>query len=143
MIVVRLSLVLVSALLVGVLLVPGVGCNRDRGAPEPVESLESVPAVKVSLERLFREYTSNEFDADQRYKGKWLEVAGNIAKVGREAGPVVLMLDTGNPLTQVRAVFKEDLRFKVAAMKQGEPVRIRCVCDGRSGHVQLRDCVVL
>ncbi len=138
----RVSFVLVPVFL-GALAVSGPGCRKDQAAPAPVAAVEPTPALVVSMERLFREYTSNEFAADQRFKGKVLETGGNIAEIGRDAGPVVLMLDTGNPVTQVRAVFKEDLRFKVAAMKQGEPVRIRCVCDGRSGHVQLRDCELL
>ena len=50
----------------------------------PKVSADSKPSVKISASRLYKEYDANEIAADQKYKGKIIEVTGVIRDIGND-----------------------------------------------------------
>lgn len=110
------------------------------------DSAPAAPPIEVSVGGLIGAYTSNEIAADEKYKGKWLLVTGNIEEIesgGSFSDPsITFSYGSSFNFDTVRASFSD--KSELANVKRREKVTVRCKGDGASSIlglvVNLRDC---
>lgn len=113
------------------------------GAAEKEAKPIQVTAVKIAAE-----YTADADAADKKYQGKTIEVEGIIESVDTIdiGGPsIAVSLATKEPIMVVQCMMAGD-PGKVAnkeKLTKGRAVLIRGRCDGGSGNVLLRECVLV
>jgi hypothetical protein len=85
-------------------------------------------------------YASNAGDADDRYRGRVLEVSGVIAKL--ESGRSTFMLTGAEKGPVVEASLHEDVAVEMLkTLAEAQRVTIKCFCEGLNQHVRLKSCV--
>ena len=116
------------------------------GSTEAQEAIEedisdSAPTVTVTASTLFSDYDSNEVAADDKYKGKILNVSGTIDDIGKDiTDTMYVTLKTANPILNVQCFFADDHKSQVANASKGQQVTIKGKCDGKFGNVLIRGC---
>jgi hypothetical protein len=108
-----------------------------------VEGMKAARFVEVGT--LVGDYNQNEVRADGIYKGKWLKTRGQVHIVGRgllDNAYVVLAAGDEHFFT-VMCSFPKDQEPNLANLRQGGILSVVGKCDGKLGHVQLKNCVVL
>lgn len=106
----------------------------------PVE--EKKDYIEVDYETLYQEYQDNPIAADAKYKGKKLQLTGEVNNIDREiAGNTYIEFEIGF-LQDVRLTFKKSEESKVAQLSKGQTVTVRGICKGTllSTTVSLTDC---
>ena len=104
--------------------------------------------MKVDYEELHQEYMDNPIAADAKYKGKILELTGEVYTIDREiAGNPYITFNIGGEYSfqDVRITFKKSEEEKVTKLKKGQEVTIRGECRGTllSTTVSLDDCEIV
>jgi hypothetical protein len=99
------------------------------------------PAYRLSANELLGGYQANEVAADQRYKGRVIEVTGVVDKVGRDIldNPYLTMQSPG--IFCVQCFFDNDR--PLTSLRPGHIVTVRGWCDGKLGNVGLKYCVLV
>lgn len=116
--------------------------------PEPTKAPAAEPqAVRVQAGQMLDEFDGNEAAADAKYKGKVVEVTGNVAKVDTEFlddDQYVVRLDGGGNFA-ILSVNCNDVAADEAAKVQPEStVTVRGEFDdGGDLGVEIKDCEVL
>lgn len=104
--------------------------------------------IKVDYEKLHKDYMDNPIAADEKYKGKILELTGKVYNIDREiAGNPYITFNIGGEYSfqDVRITFKKSEEEKVTKLKKGQKVTIRGECRGTllSTTVSLNDCEIV
>jgi hypothetical protein len=73
----NLSRIVALALLPAVL----AGCTKVKTTPSAQEPI--VPVATLTADQLLDEYKKNQIGADQKYKGKLIQITGTVAGVGK------------------------------------------------------------
>ena len=113
----------------------------DAGPSAPSETVLQVQA----FERL-QAYDSNEIAADQRYKGKILQVTGGVTSVKKDIlDNIFVTIGTGRQfeIREVQCFFSEEWASKAASLQKGRRITIRGKCDGLMMNVLLKDCEII
>jgi len=99
---------------------------------------------QITASELAHSYRENEVRSDRDYKGRVLEVSGEVRDFSTtgDGKPVIHLLSgTRLSLAGVRCVFPDSSTERIARMSKGETVRIIGKCNGRSfGDIELADC---
>jgi hypothetical protein len=117
--------------------------ERKAREEEAKEAQARANPVAVSATELLQAYDTNGLAADSRFKGKWLEVRGEVADVARVVTPYVKLKDKGRTKPgSVGCAFEERQEPEIARLKTGDQVTIRGKCDGKSvgEDVRLEKC---
>jgi len=110
-------------------------CGGSTSGVSPVTATDA----SVTARDISQKYTANSIAADAGYKGKVVEVTGTVATIGREIlGRPYVTFTEGS----VQAVFEKEDEPKIAKLKGGDFVTVKCRCDGFLVHVQLSSCLV-
>jgi len=124
--------------------------ERARAGSEPraAVAVESAPQkedpIPVKATRLHRDYDANEVAADEKYKGKLLLVEGVISSIDKDfMGDTVLMLSSGQMLSDVHAELTKAEAPRAAQLKKRQRVEVECRGAGRVlTSAVLKGCVV-
>ncbi len=101
--------------------------------------------IKISAVKLYKDYKANEVAADEKYKGKILEVTGTIDEISVTLGTIfVSLLVDEYGLETVKGMFSDKYKSKIAELKKGQKITIKGVCDGLTLGiaVSLNNCVI-
>jgi len=84
-------------------------------------------SIQVSASDLFRNYESNETEANELYLDKVVEVTGRIAEIttNQELIPIVVF-ETDNPMFGVRCTMEN----QIINASPGDSVTIKGICTG-------------
>lgn len=124
----------------------GIGIYRDlHSSDTPAETSDSQAVIKVTAQKLYEDYGSNEQAADERYKGKTLLVSGVIDSVGNGFGDKpYLTLESGSMLRSVRARLDLAESAKAMQLEKGQTVQIKCIGESASfGSPTLSQCKII
>jgi len=123
--------------------------SGGREEAPPLETATAPAQEPIRAEVLMRAYEDNELAADQRYKGRTLDVVGTVESIGREiVGRPYVVLSAGEAamfvgvqcVASLRDAAKEEA--KMARLRQGQRVVVRGKADGKLLNVLLSDCVI-
>jgi len=103
----------------------------------------AVSVISVSAEQLLAEYKANEIAADEKYKGKAIEVTGTIENIGKDIlDNMYVALKSGEQydFRSVQCFLGENLRKEAASLSKGSRITVRGECAGMMGTIQINDC---
>jgi len=146
-------MVLVSVVVLAGFIIACCGDEEESGAGKGTTTSEKPVAkdvVKVSSIQLFSDYEDNQVAADQKYKGKWIEVNGSILEIGKDMltdEPNVKLSSGKNDMgfSGVTCTFRSEHSSDLAQMSKGQFVTLRGKCDGaviQGVDVQLHYCEI-
>lgn len=133
-----ICLFLVSASLIGLSSLPSVAQDKKEPKKDDV--------IKISTDKLAKEFWDNENDAIKKYKGKTIEVDG---KVGQELKQILGDIWRVHLDAKVGTVFcnftvKTPAFDEGKKLKKGQTVKIKGVCDGGNQYgPQIKECSVV
>jgi hypothetical protein len=108
------------------------------------QEIRTGPATKVTAAALYKEYNANALAADSKYKGKVLEVTGQVERVDDEGLTATVELKTDVEGETVDCKFALNQKTELIALKPGAKVTIRGKGTGRDGDSPtLEKCVLM
>lgn len=124
------------------------GSSDDGGNGEATSVMDREADISVSAIRLYQKYDQNEVAADEKYKGKILEVSGVVDEVGTDILDkvyVALKTTTGKyNVISVQCYFPESRKNQAGQLSSGQQVSINGKCEGKPAiNVELKDCFVV
>ena len=97
-------------------------------------------AVKLSARDLSAAYTADRAGADDRYRGRVIEISGVVRNL--RPGATVLTLVAGEEGQAVEVSLHADAAAAVLATATGgQRVTLKCFCEGFDQRVRLKSCV--
>ena len=109
------------------------GDNNNQPANNTVETATlDEPPIVVSARELDSDYDDNKAAADQKYKGKILEVSGIIVNVFSSNDRMVVQLAGKKEIPFITALGNNDFN-QYATLKKGQNVVLICEGDGAYG----------
>ena len=107
----------------------------------PKVTSDSNPSVKISASKLYKEYNENEIAADEKYKGKIIEVTGVIRDIGNDIMDNAYITLVGDEyFGDIQCYFNE--KSVVAKLSKGKRVTVIGSCSGLMINVQINNCIV-
>ncbi len=119
------------------------------GSLEDFESLDestkitsdTKPSLKVSAVKLYNDYNANEIAADEKYKGKIIEVTGIIRDIGNDLMDNAYITLVGDQyFGDIQCYFSE--KSVVASLSKGKRITVMGSCSGLMMNVHLNDCII-
>lgn len=112
-------------------------------AAQEQAAFNSAPVV-VTPERLKANYETNEVAADEVYKGRLLEIRGEVAMVGRDGfNRARIVFSPVSILHSVTCVFDGSHEGEIASIRRGDVVTIRGIGAGMYGPISVEKCRVI
>ena len=107
----------------------------------PKVTSDSNPSITISASKLYREYNENEIAADEKYKGKIIEVTGVIRDIGNDIMDNAYITLVGNEyFGDIQCYFNE--KSVVAKLSKGKRITVIGSCSGLMINVQINNCIV-
>ena len=107
----------------------------------PKVTSDSNPSVTISASKLYKEYNENEIAADEKYKGKIIEVTGVIRDIGNDIMDNAYITLVGNEyFGDIQCYFNE--KSVVAKLSKGKRITVIGSCSGLMMNVQINNCIV-
>ena len=95
----------------------------------PKVTSDSNPSVTISASKLYKEYNENEIAADEKYKGKIIEVTGVIRDIGNDIMDNAYITLVGNEyFGDIQCYFNE--KSVVAKLSKGKKITVIGSCSG-------------
>jgi hypothetical protein len=108
---------------------------------EAKEARAKADPVVVSARELLDAYEANPVAADGKYKGKWVEVAGEVDAIDRVPKMNVTLKDQGRAKPGgIKCEFEDNQQDAVARLKPGDKVTIKGQCLGKFTSLGLEKC---
>ena len=107
----------------------------------PKVTPDSNPSVIITASKLYKEYNSNEIAADEKYKGKIIEVTGVIRDIGNDIMDNAYITLVGDEyFGDIQCYFNE--KSVVAKLSKGKRITVIGSCSGLMMNVQINNCIV-
>ena len=107
----------------------------------PKVTSDSNPSVTISASKLYKEYNENEIAADEKYKGKIIEVTGVIRDIGNDIMDNAYITLVGDEyFGDIQCYFNE--KSVVAKLSKGKRITVIGSCSGLMINVQINNCIV-
>ena len=107
----------------------------------PKVTPNSNPSVIITASKLYKEYNANEIAADEKYKGKIIEVTGVIRDIGNDIMDNAYITLVGNEyFGDIQCYFNE--KSVVAKLSKGKRITVIGSCSGLMMNVQINNCIV-
>lgn len=103
----------------------------------------SAPTAKVTAVALSKEYLANEVAADQKYKGKVIEVSGTIGNIATDILNTPYITLEGDPksiLADIQCVFDGKYQDALAKLSKKQQLSVIGKVSGKMGNILLNDC---
>lgn len=110
---------------------------------ETSKHLPPNPSINISAAQLISEYKANEIAADQKYKGKLIQVTGQVDHVGKDILDSMYVTVNGKDkyeFVSVQCMFDDERATRLSYLREGDPVTVQGTCDGKLGNVLLKNC---
>lgn len=127
-IIVLIALVVIIGMMLG-------GDNNNQPANNTVETATlDEPSIVVSAREIASDYDDNKAAADQKYKGKILEVSGIVASIDSSVGDqAIVQLAGKKEIPFITALGNNDFNQYATTLKKGQNVVLICEGDGAYG----------
>ena len=113
--------------------------SLENDAP-PINS-ETKPVLKVTSKTLYKEYNNNEIAADEKYKGKIIQVRGTIRDIGKDIMDEAYISLIGDDFFGDVQCFFPDKSY-LLNLKKGQRVNVIGYCDGLFMNIILQNCII-
>jgi len=112
---------------------------------KPVANLDHQDAdFALTAEDLFSQFENNEFDANQKYLGKIIEVSGKVKDLSiGDSGDLNMILASGSEMFGINCGITDVNESRYKNYKVGDSVWVKGECAGISMDVVLTRCVIV
>ena len=122
------------------------GSSSSGSAPGAGDTKAATAAPEITLDAkaLLKDYKDNEVAADQKYKGKVIQVTGTVDEIKKDIMDQIYVTGgTGAEfeIPQAQCFFDDSATAKAAALKKGQKVTIKGRVDGLMLNVLIKDSV--
>ncbi len=104
------------------------------------------PDETISAFALSAEFEDNKIRAEQSYKGRVLEVSGEVYTIGKSLGSRYVVLEGSNPFAitgRVQCSFSSKHDSELARLSKGDRIKICGKCIGTTlGQISLSNCYI-
>lgn len=116
--------------------------TNQSNSSAPASSTEK--PIQVQAKALTKEYDDNELAADQKYKGKTLEVSGKVSNIAETLGQITAQLEGHTFTKSVMCSFDASEKDNVMKLKKGQIAVFVGTGDGSTGglYVGLQNCKI-
>ena len=105
----------------------------------PKVTSDSNPSVTISASKLYKEYNENEIAADEKYKGKIIEVTGVIRDIGNDIMDNAYITLLGmNTLEIFNVILTKNQLLQIV---KGKRITVIGSCSGLMINVQINNCI--
>lgn len=99
--------------------------------------------IKITASQLYAEYEANEISADEKYKGKTLEVSGIVDGIAKDIlNSSYVILKTSNIIGRIQCYIEDSEQSKAAALQKGQKITVIGRNDGKMMNILLKDCYI-
>jgi hypothetical protein len=122
----------------------GSGNPGTVGTTGPASGASAAADVVIDAKALLKEYKDNEVAADQKYKGKVLQITGVVGDIKKDfMDQIYVTVGTGAAfeLPMAQCFFDDSATAKAATLKKGDKVTIKGRVDGLMLNVLVKDSV--
>ncbi|MEK7995079.1 MAG: hypothetical protein AAB403_14835 [Planctomycetota bacterium] len=131
-----------SALTVGVFLALAIGSSSEKKTELEVANV--APQVTIGATDLFADYKANEIAADQKYKGRVLQVTGTVDSIAKDiTGTMYVTLKGDEFIGSIQCLFDDAHANQLAGLQRGMKVSVKGKCGGKIMNVLLNGCVLV
>lgn len=113
--------------------------SLENDAP-PINS-ETKPVLKVTSKTLYKEYNNNEIAADDKYKGKIIQVRGTIRDIGKDIMDDAYISLIGDDFFGDVQCFFPDKSY-LLNLKKVQRFNVIGYCDGLFMNIILQNCII-
>ncbi len=120
--------------------------HKESGGSDGGGGRGSGSAINVSTPDLYRAYHTNEVSADQKFKGKTVEVNGTVNGVEKDfLDHIYVSLRSGEEFDvfHVECYFGDKHADKIASLSPGQSITVRGTCEGKMAGVKVNDCTLV
>lgn len=116
--------------------------EKAEGREECTAASDRTMTTAVAPDRIVEDYISNEVAADNTYRGRLLEIRGEVCEIGKDlADRIYISLDGRHGDRKTQCFFNDVAGQTVATLKKGDTVTVQGECDGLTlWTVLLSDC---
>jgi hypothetical protein len=122
-----------------------VACTRPAKPSGPVEPLK--PEATVTADEMIEEYKKNVIAADQKYKGKLVQVSGRVAEVKKAPvlGYYVALISAQSESFDIMCYLDDSAVNDAGKLQSGDSVKLMGNCSGQAAGLMLtfRGCVIV
>lgn len=109
-------------------------------AEKEKEEFEKAEAIKVTAAELAAAYKKNEVAADEKYKGKKIEITGTVESIDSGAGDEPRVQLEGGEMF-ITVTLQDIPKDEAKKLSKGDKVKAVCKGDGEIiGFPKLKDC---
>lgn len=127
-----------------VIVLSAIGSQSQKA--ETQKNVNAAPELSVTAKEIIGAYEANEVAADQKYKGKIVQVSGIADSIGKDLldDPYVTV-GTGKDfeLRQVQCFVEKSGESALASLRPKQKVTVKGKVKGLFGNIGLSDCVVV
>ena len=99
------------------------------------------PVLSVNSKTLYKDYSNNEIAADDKYKGKIIQVNGTIRDIGNDIMDDAYVTLIGDEFFgDIQCYFND--KSNVVDLKKGQRITVVGYCDGLFMNVLLKNCIL-
>ena len=101
--------------------------------------------MQVNVREILSAYKNNEVGADNKYKGKTIQVTGRIGDIKKDIlDNLYVTLGTGAQfeIPQIQAFFDDSMNNQLGQLSKGRQLTIVGRVDGLMMNVLLKDCII-
>lgn len=118
--------------------------NPTNTSPNTTTQVEQPKeAIKVTATILAGDYESNEIAADQKYKGKFVEITGTLKSIEAMLGSQFITIEGNQILSDIQCFFDKSKESELATLIKGKSITVRGKVDGKSLNVGVRECEIV
>lgn len=131
---------ILSGMIIAGFLLAATASSSDKDTEAKISKTEAnAPAIDITAMQLSKDYIANEVSADQKYKDKVLSVTGTVTDIAKDMtdGIYVVLAGPEDDIVSVQCSFADDHTDETAALKKGQKITIKGLCDGKMMNVHL------
>lgn len=108
-------------------------------------SAQAPAVLQMDIRKLLADYSNNEVGADNKYKGKQVQVTGTVTDVKKDIiDNLYVTLGTGKQfeIPELQAYFDDSMNSHLGDLNKGQKLTVICQIDGLMMNVLGKDCVI-
>ena len=111
----------------------------------PTVPVKPVEVIKVSAIKLFSDYKNNEVSADEKYKGKFIDVSGQIGTIGKDITdtPYVTLSADQYGIDSVQCMFSQSDVSELSNLSKGQQITLQGEVSGKMMNVLVSGCQII
>lgn len=129
---------------VGIGISLGSGDNSKQSVSVAAKDQVAQKAIKIDSVTLWNEYKANEVAADAKYKGKILEISGEVTDIKKDISDTMYVALKGDKyIGSVKCSFPKEWTEQLMKLQKGQILVIKGECEGLMMVVNIKKCEII